>query len=103
MTKHLCIGGLVAAGLDPTGAYLLTISHAGRGVFSTKSWERVARDPQLAYPEGGRGIGIGPIDGVSIPVNEIDYETENLTFSSPDGKLRFEYEEGTLTISEVSA
>jgi hypothetical protein len=43
MPKHLFIGGLVAADFDSTGAYLLTVSHSGRGVFSTDSWERVAR------------------------------------------------------------
>ena len=103
MTRHLFIGGLVAAGFDPTGAYLLTVSHSGRGVFAATSWGRVARDPHLAYPEGGHAIGIGPIDGVSIPVSEIDYKTGNLKFSSPDGKLSFEYAEGTLTISDASA
>ena len=103
MIKHLNIGGLVAAGFDSTGAYLLTVSHSGRGVFSVTSWERIARDSRQAYPDGGCAIGIGPIDGVSIPVSEIDYETEHLSFSSPDGKLNFEYEEGTLTISDASA
>jgi hypothetical protein len=103
MTKHLFIGGLVAAGCDPACAYMLTVSHSGRGVFSTTSWERVARDSQLAYPEGGRAIGIGPINGISIPVSEIDYKTGHLSFPSPDGKLRFEYEEGTLTISTTHA
>jgi hypothetical protein len=102
MTKQLFIGGLVAAGFDPAGAYLLTVSHSGRGVFEVTSWERVARDSQLAYPEGGRAVGIGPIDGVFISVNEIDYKTGNLRFSSPDCKLNLEYEEGTLTISDAS-
>lgn len=102
MTKRLFIGGLVAAGFDPTGAYLLTVSHSGRGVFETSSWERVARDPQMAYPEGGHAIGIGPIGGVSIPVTEIDRKTGYLSFSSPDGKLCFDYGEGTLSISDAS-
>ena len=103
MTKHLFIGGLVAAGFDPTGAYLLAVSHSGRGVFATTSWERVARDSHLAYPENGRAFGIGPIDGVSVPVSEIDYNTGHLRFSSPDGKLSFEYDEGALTITDASA
>jgi len=102
MTKHLIIGGLVAAGFDPTGAYLLTVSHSGRGVFSTDSWERVARDTELAYPEAGFVRGIGPLDGVSVPVKEIDYDTEQLRFSSPDGRLSFEYEESTLTITNAA-
>jgi hypothetical protein len=103
VTKYLHVGGLVAAGFDPTGSYLLTVSHSGRGVFETTAWQRVARDYQLAYPENGHAIGIGPIDGVSVAVREIDYETEHLRFSSPDGKLSFEYEEGTLTITGVSS
>ena len=103
MTKHLFIGGLVAAGFDPTGAYLLVVSHSGRGVFAASSWERVARDSSLAYPEDGRAVGIGPIDGVSIPVKEKDYDTGMLRFSSPDGKTSFEYEDGTLTVSDTSA
>ena len=102
MPKHLFIGGLVAAGFDSTGAYLLTVSHSGRGVFSTGSWERVARDTQLAYPKTGVAHGIGPIEGVPVPVQEIDYDTGQLRFSSPDGRLSFEYEDGTLTITSVA-
>jgi len=34
MKIHIAIGGLVAAGFDATGQYLLVVSHAGRGVFS---------------------------------------------------------------------
>jgi hypothetical protein len=102
LPKHLFIGGLVAAGFDPTGAYLLTVSHSGRGVFSTVSWERVARDPSPAHPEAGRATGIGPLDGVSVPVKEIDYATGRLRFSSPDGKFSFKYEDGTLTITKAA-
>ncbi len=102
MPNHLFIGGLVAAGFDSAGEYLLTVSHSGRGVFSTATWERVARDTALAYPEAGVAIGIGPLDGVSVPVREIDYDTGQLRFSSPDGRLRFEYESGTLSITNAA-
>ena len=58
------IGGLVAAGFDPTGAYLLAVSYSGRGVFATISWS-----VWLGFPFGlsrnGRAIGIGPIEGIS--------------------------------------
>lgn len=101
MTKHLFVGGMIAAGFDPTGAYLLTVSHSGRGVFSTDSWERVARDLNQAYPENGYAVGIGPIEGLLIPVTEMKYDNEELRFSSPDGKLRFEYDSGTITITDV--
>ncbi len=103
MTKHIAIGGMIAAGFDSTGAYLLTLSHSGRGVFSTTSWERVARDHSPVYPEAGRAAGIGPLEGVSIPVTEMNYDTDELRFSSPDGRIRFEYDSGTLTISDATA
>jgi len=48
MPKHPFIGGLVAGGFDSAGEYLLTVSHSGRGVFSTATRERVARDTALA-------------------------------------------------------
>jgi hypothetical protein len=100
MMKHLHIGGLVAAGFDPSGKYLLTVSHDGRGVFSTATWERVARDPAFAYPTDGQAVGIGPIEGLSIPVTEMDYDTGDLRFSSPDGTCSFEYESGSLYVSD---
>src|SRR5882672_9129021 len=102
MPKHLFIGGLVAAGFDSAGEYLLAVSYSGRGVFSTATWERVARDAALAYPEAGIAVGIGPLDGVSVPVTEIDYDTGHLRFTSPDGRLSLEYESGTLTITEAT-
>lgn len=101
MPHHLHVGGLVAAGFDPTGKYLLTVSHAGRGVFEVGTWQRVARDAALAYPENGHVVGIGPISGVRIPITELDYDTGRLSWSSPDGTLHFEYESGTIDITQV--
>jgi hypothetical protein len=98
LTRYIHIGGLVAAGFDPTGQHLLTVSHAGRGVFAASNWERVARDAVLAYPSNGRAVGIGPIEGISIPVAEIDNATGILKFESPDGATVFEYESGMLEV-----
>ena len=103
MKKHLFVGGLVAAGFDPAGKFLLTISHAGRGLFTVGGWERVARDSQLAYPEGGVAIGIGPIEGMRIPVSEMVYPANTLLFSSPDGSYHFSYESGTITVTAAGA
>jgi hypothetical protein len=36
---YLHVGGLVAVAFDETGRYLLTVSHAGRGVFDTATWQ----------------------------------------------------------------
>ena len=101
MQITLHIGGLVAAGFDPSGRFLLTVSHAGRGVFNTATWERVARDSVLAYPEHGHAVGIGPIAGMSIPVVE-RYDRPDLTFTGPDGSL-FCYESGTLYVTPPGA
>ena len=60
----------MAIGCDPTGRFLLTVSHSGRGVFSTETWERVARSYEVTYPVSGACAGIGPIAGMSIPVLE---------------------------------
>ncbi len=93
---------MIAAGFDLTGAYLLTVSHSGRAVFLTASLERVARDHSPAYPEAGRVVGIGPIEGASITVTEMIYDTDELRFTSPDGKLQFEYDSGTLTFTDAA-
>jgi hypothetical protein len=86
---YLHIGGLIAVGFDPTEEYLLAISHNGRGVFLTKTWERIARNPELAYPENGIGIGIGPIDGARIPVVEMYWDDESeREVGSPSGKIQ---------------
>jgi hypothetical protein len=103
MKIYLHVGGCVAAGFDATGEYLMAISHNGRGVFSTKSWKRVARDYDLGYPKNGVGIGIGPIDGQCIPVTEIDYSTGVLLLTSPDGKIHLRYEEGVIDVSGEQA
>jgi hypothetical protein len=103
MKKSLFVGGLVAAGFDASGGHLLTVSHAGRGVFAVGSWERVARDTEVSYPEGGRAIGIGPMEGMMVPIFELNYDTGQVHFSSPDGQYRFEYEDGTIAILEHGA
>lgn len=46
-------------------------------------------------------IGIGPIEGVKIPVTEINCDTGDLRFSSPNGAYTFEYESGSLIVSET--
>jgi hypothetical protein len=39
---------------------------------------------------------------LSLPVQEIDYDTGRMTFSSPDGRLALDYEDGTLTITATA-
>ena len=92
------IGGLVAAGFDSTGEYLLTITHSGRGVFSTRDWKRVARNTELAYPVNGCGIGIGPVDGERIAVTEMNYETGMIRLVSPDGVTVLECESSEIVV-----
>jgi len=96
--RYLHVGGLVAMGFDPSGRYLLAVSHNGRGVFDTSTWERVARDDSLAYPAHGIAIGIGPIDGQEIQVVGVNFDTGTLDLESPGGDYLLSYEYGTITV-----
>jgi hypothetical protein len=99
MTTNLNIGGMVAAGFDDTGRYLLIVSHSGRGVFDFDTWLRVARDSDPVYPEKDVVVGIGPLEGVAVKVHEIDYNTGVLEFTSSDRSTSLHYSEGILAIS----
>ena len=99
MKSRIPIGGLVAMGFDATGKYLLTVSHSGRGVFSIDTWERVARDAQLSYPEDGKALGVGPLEGQVIEVLERDETREQIEMKSPDGKHLLVGESDGITIT----
>ena len=103
MERYLHIGGVVAVGFDPTSEYLLVITHSGRGVFSTRTWERVARSTELAYPAGGLGVGIGPIAGQAIPVTEMDYEAGHMRAVSRDGRIVLECESSGIGVQAPDA
>ena len=99
---YLHVGGLVAMGFDPGGRYVLTVSHSGRGVFDTLTWQRIARDPALAYPENGEALGIGPLAGKRIKVSELDYKSGTLHVLSPGGDHALSYAEGTIAVASTS-
>jgi len=101
-SKQLFVGGLVAMGFDVTGQFLLTVSHSGRGVFAVGTWERVARDSEVAYPDSGKAIGIGPIYGQEVEVLARDERREQIVMLSPDGKFELLGESGGITITEQS-
>ena len=103
MERYLHIGGLIAVGFDISGSYMLTITHSGRGVFSTQTWERVARSTELAYPLGGIGVGIGPIDGQTILVAEMNYETGKMQVVDPDGRFILECESSGISVVGTDA
>jgi hypothetical protein len=98
-SRHLFIGGLVAMGFDATGKFLLTVSHTGRGVFSTDTWERIARDLRLVYPENGKALGIGPLEGQRIDVVGRDEKRDAIEMQSPDGKHHLVGESDGITIT----
>ncbi len=97
--KHLLVGGLVAMGFDATGRYLLTVTHSGRGVFSTKTWERIARDTAIAYPTDGTAIGIGPIADQVVRVEERDERRDRIEMRSPDGRFHLVGESDGITVT----
>lgn len=99
--RHLLVGGVVAVGFDASATYLLVITHSGRGVFATDTWDRVARDATLAYPEDGVGFGIGPVEGQNIPVTEIDYDTGRMRVVSPDNRFVLECESSGIKVMDT--
>jgi|GEM_PF-2034355 len=66
------VDGLVAYGFDDNQSYLLAISHSGRFVFSTSTWQQLARDDQPVSPKDGYADGIGPLAGQRVRVYEPD-------------------------------
>lgn len=92
------IGGLVAVGFDASGAYLLTVTHSGRGVFSTETWARVARDYEVVYAKDGKCHGIGPINGEIITVTEMDYQKDAMHLKSSDGRITLECESSVINV-----
>jgi hypothetical protein len=101
MNTYLHVGGLIAVGFDSIGAYVLTITHSGRGVFSTRTWERMARNTEPAYPVAGVGVGIGPIAGQLISVTEMNYDTGEMRLVSPDGRIVLECESSGIAVRET--
>jgi len=87
-------------GFDATGSFLLTVSHSGRGVFAVGTWERVARDSELAYLDAGKAVGIGPIHGQVIEVLERDERREQIVMQSPGGRFHLLGESDGITITE---
>jgi hypothetical protein len=67
-------------------------------VFSSRTWGRVARTTELAYPGSDVGIGIGPIEGQSIPVAEMNYGTGESRVVRPDGRFALECEKSRFAV-----
>ena len=87
-------------GFDPTGRFLLTVSHSGSGLFAVGTWERVARDTGVAYPDAGKAVGIGPIHGQVVQVLERHERQEQIEMHSPDGRFYLLGESDGITITE---
>ena len=102
-TSHILIGGFVAMGFDPSGSWLLTVSHSGRGVFSAGSWQRVARDPTVLYPKDGAIQGIGPLAGTQVEVVSRNERHEQVTLQSPNGKFHLVGESDGITVHALGA
>lgn len=68
----IAIGGFEAAGFSDDSDYLLVVTSSGRGVFSTRTGEKVARDSNYDgswYDLSALTcLGIGPLEGESLHV-----------------------------------
>ena len=85
---------------DATGKFLHTISHSGLGVFAVGTWDRAARYTELACPDAGKAVGIGPLDGQMIEVQERDERREQISMKSPDGRFQLLGDSEGITIAE---
>ena len=72
-------------------------------MFSTATWDALARDVELAYPVGGVGLGIGPIAGQAIPVTEMNYDTGEMRVAGPGGGFVLECESSGIAVVESAA
>jgi len=68
-------------------------------VFSTETWERVARDTAIAYPADGTAVGIGPIADQVVPVEERDERRDRIEMHSPDGRFHLIGESDGITVT----
>ncbi|XVJ60295.1 MAG: hypothetical protein HEQ23_13220 [Tepidisphaera sp.] len=93
--KFLHIGGVVAIGFDASEEHMLVVSHAGRGMFTTRDWVRVARDYEVVYPDGDVSMGIGPLDGQKVAVQPVENDTR---VTSPSARIVLFYDSGTVEI-----
>ena len=100
MKTFLHIGGVVAIGFS--GRHMLVISHSGSGIYEIGCWAKIARDYKLNYPENGRAMGIGPLAGQKINVQEMDFAQDVLDVLSPDKRFRLHYAKGTIEIEEAA-
>ena len=89
-------------GFDKTGKFLLTVSHSGRGVYATETWERIARNQELAFPKNGLAEGIGPLEGQVIAVDHRDQNKERIEMDSPDGLYKLLGESDGITITKIT-
>ncbi len=95
-------GGVVAIGVDSSSEWLIVVSHSGRGVFSLKTGERIARDPNSTYPNDGRIQGIGPISSQTILVKE-EYSEKEIILFSPNGRYKIVATSDHIEITDLKA
>ena len=90
-------------GFDPSGKFLLTVSHSGRGVFAVDTWQRIARDSTVLYPTNGAILGIGPLAATQVGVIERSEKVEQIVLRSLDGRFELLGESDGITIRSVGA
>lgn len=82
--RAYAIGGLRSAGFAPGTELLLVVSWQGSGVFDGATLAKVGRDRREPRHDGDLAIGIGPIEGVRVPVMGIETALA-LPRQTPDG------------------
>ena len=102
--KYLHIGGLCAMGFDSSGKFLLVVSHSGRGLYDTQTWEKIDRDYEIVYPKPDYLFvqGIGEINHQLIPVVDRLYLQNEMILMTWDGQYQLNGDSDGISIFNIT-
>lgn len=79
LRTEFAMGGTTNLGFSPDSKYLLVITSSGRSLYDVKTMEMISRDRDLSFKwhRDTEADGIGPCEGIIIPINGIHAEIPN--------------------------
>ena len=76
LRNEFAMGGTTDVGFSPDSDHFIVVTFSGRGLYDSKTGDRVARDHDIpdSWHRDNEVNGIGPCEGVVFPVNGIHSE-----------------------------